>query len=210
MSLRQQLLYPLRSRRWLLGGTVLLGLLGLLAAAAFAFPQQVLCVDSGNVRADALVVLGGGSYERPTRAAELFRSGAAPNIIVSGAGDSNINRQILAAAGVPPNAIELEFKSRSTRQNARFSIPLLRRLEAERRAHGETRPLQVIIVTTWYHSRRALHTFQHYAPDIQFYSRPSYFAYQRNQWKPEGVRGYVRTEYLKLLGYWLCYGICPF
>src|ERR1035441_4602903 len=52
--------------------------LALCAVLAFAFPQQVLCVDSGNVQADVLVVLGGGSYERPIRAAELFRAGAAP------------------------------------------------------------------------------------------------------------------------------------
>jgi hypothetical protein len=55
-----------------------LGLLALSLSAALLFPQQVLCVDSGIVQADALVVLGGGSYERPIRAAELFRAGAAP------------------------------------------------------------------------------------------------------------------------------------
>src|ERR1039458_6288656 len=71
-------------KRTLLALTALLGLCGILA---FAFPQQVLCVDSGVVQADALVVLGGGLLERPARAAELFRSGAAPKIIVSGAGD---------------------------------------------------------------------------------------------------------------------------
>jgi hypothetical protein len=36
---------------------------------------------------------------------------------------------------------------------------------------------RVIIVTSWYHSRRALACFEHYAPDIKFYSRPSYFGY---------------------------------
>ena len=60
------------------GLLAVLGLLVLLLSAAFFFPQQVLCVDSGNVQADVLVVLGGGSYEWPIRAAELFRAGAAP------------------------------------------------------------------------------------------------------------------------------------
>lgn len=177
----------------------LAALLALCAILAFAFPQQILCVDSGNVQADAMVVLGGGSYERPVRAAELFRSGAAPRIIVSGAGDAEANKRLLVGKGVPPSAIELESQSRSTKQNAQFSIPLLRALGAK----------HVILVTSWYHSRRALHTFQHYAPDMQFYSRPSYFGYPRAQWSQTGISGYVRSEYAKLVGYWVCYGVWP-
>jgi uncharacterized SAM-binding protein YcdF (DUF218 family) len=182
------------------GLVAVLGLLALLVSAAIFCPQQVLCIDSGNVRADALVVLGGGSYERPIRAAELFRSGAAPRVMVSGAGDDETNKRLLVSNGVPSAAIEFEGKSRSTRENAQFSIPLLRALGAKR----------VIIVTSWYHSRRALHAFQHYAPDIQFFSRPSYYGYPRTQWSREGISRHIRAEGLKLPAYWLCYGICPF
>jgi uncharacterized SAM-binding protein YcdF (DUF218 family) len=182
---------------------VLLGMLVLLfglALAAFLFPAQVLLMEGGPVQADAIVVLGGGMGERPSRAAELFKSGAAPEIIVSGAGDAEENRRLLESNGVPAASIELEPKSKSTKQNAQFSIPLLRRLGAKR----------VIIVTTWYHSRRALHAFQHYAPDMQFYSRPSYYGYPRAQWSHDGISGYIRAEYVKLAGYWVCYGVCPF
>src|SRR5271157_3546022 len=157
----------LRWKRWLIIAGSLSGLLGLLAALAFAFPQRVLCLENGEVQADVLVVLGGGSHERPARAAELFRSGAAPKIIVSGRGDFAVNRQVLVAAGVPASAIQVEPRSNSTKENAAFSIALLRALGARR----------VIVVTSWYHSRRALHAFEHYAPDIQFYSRPSYYGY---------------------------------
>lgn len=182
------------------GVVAVLGLLALLLSAAFFFPQQVLCVDSGNVQADTIVVLGGGSYERSSWAAELFQAGAAPRVIVSGAGDGVENKRLLVSKGVPPAAIEVEGKSRSTKQNAQFSIPLLRALGARR----------VIIVTTWYHSRRGLHAFQHYAPDIQFYSRPCYYGYPRAQWSRVGISGYIRSEYVKLLGYWVCYGVWPF
>jgi uncharacterized SAM-binding protein YcdF (DUF218 family) len=183
--------------RWLL---LISGLLALLLSAAFFFPQQILCVDGGNVQADAIVVLGGGFYERPKHAAELFRSGAAPRIIVSGAGDCASNQQILVTGGVPPGAITLEPQSRSTKENAQFCIPLLRDLGAKR----------VIIVTSWYHSRRGLHAFEHYAPDLQFYSRPTYYAYPRAEWSRAGISGYIRAEYVKLAGYWVCYGVCPF
>jgi uncharacterized SAM-binding protein YcdF (DUF218 family) len=188
----------------------MIGLLVLLGLAALRFPQQVLTVDSGPVRADAIVVLGGGMGERPVRAAELFSERAAPKIIVTGGGDTGDNVRLLGARGLPASAVEVEPRARSTKQNAQFTIPLLRRLGSERRAQGAEGPLRVIIVTSWYHSRRALHAFQHYAPDIQFYSRPSYFAFPRADWSPQGIRGYVRAEYVKLLGYWVCYGVCPF
>jgi uncharacterized SAM-binding protein YcdF (DUF218 family) len=170
-----------------------------LAAVAWCFPQQVLTVDSGPEKADVMVLLGGGLHERPERAAELFKQGEAPKIIVSGTGDCDFNERLLEKNGVPDAGIVLECKSRTTRENAEFSIALLRAQHIK----------SAIIVTSWYHSRRALHCFEHYAPDIKFYSRPSYFAYPRGQWRPKGISGYVNAEYVKLLGYWICYGVCP-
>ena len=234
----------------------------LIALGVFAwfFPQRVLTVDSGPVKADAMVVLGGTGMERPERAAELFKQDEAPEILVCGEGDCASNEKLLEKEGVTNAAIILECKSRTTRENAEFSIPLLRQMGAHR----------VIIVTSWYHSRRALMCFEHYAPDIQFYSRPSYAGYvggnenaeigkaenrkqpgevanQTSRAKDQGTtddgrqraesggsaphptlspveaervraaqraerkaqEGYVRSEYLKLLGYWVRYGVCP-
>jgi uncharacterized SAM-binding protein YcdF (DUF218 family) len=187
-------------------------LLALLVAVAWLFPQQVLTVDSGPVKADVIVVLGGGWPDRPESAAELFKQGEAPLIICTGYGDADANEACLTNYGVPASDIVLEPKSRTTRENAEFSIPLLRQMGAHR----------VIIVTSWYHSRRALACFEHYAPDIKFYSHPSYIGFvgkadgtdskaqraeRKAQWKR--VRGYADSEYLKLLGYWVYYGVCP-
>jgi uncharacterized SAM-binding protein YcdF (DUF218 family) len=175
-------------------------LLALLAAVVWLFPQQVLTVDSGPVKADAIVVLGGGISERSGRAADLFKQREASKIVVSGFGDDVSNKHTLERAGVPTIDIVLEGKSRTTRENAEFSIPLLRKLGAHK----------VIIVTSWYHSRRALSCFEHYAPDIQFYSRPSYIGYLRADPNRKYINGYVKSEYMKLLGYWVCYGVAPF
>jgi uncharacterized SAM-binding protein YcdF (DUF218 family) len=225
----------MKPRRIVLKILLALGLLLLITAfTGFFFPQQVLTVDSGPVTGDVLVVLG-GTPDRPQRAAELFQAGEAPRIICSGIGDALANEAWLTNAGVPVSAISLEPQSHTTRENAKFSIALLRSLGAQR----------VIIVTTWYHSRRALACFEHYAPDLKFYSRPSYFGYpgqtKAEMLKPETlkgvksavssplsvvssppsafnaeqraelkmVRGYMKAEYEKMLGYWVCYGICP-
>lgn len=187
-------------KRWFLGisiGAIVALLVAVLACCLF--PQQVLTVDRGPVTADAIVVLGGGFQKRAERAAELFKQGEAPEILVSGRGDCAYNKRLLEQEGLTSAAIVLEDKSRTTRENAEFSIPLLRQMGAHR----------VIIVTSWYHSRRALACFEHYAPDIIFYSRPSYFAFSRAQWRDHGINGYIRLEYVKLLGYWVCYGVCP-
>ncbi|MGD0086864.1 MAG: YdcF family protein [Verrucomicrobiota bacterium] len=181
-------------------GLVLFMLLVLLAAAALFYPHQFLCVESGRVRADVIVVLGGGSHDRPERAAELFKERIAPRILVSGLGDGPIYRRSLIQAGVPSQAILMEDQSRTTRENAILAVNLLRHQGAQ----------HVIIVTSWYHSRRALACFEHYAPEIQFYSCPSYFANTRPDWVRHGLTHRIYLEYPKLLGYWMCYGISPF
>jgi uncharacterized SAM-binding protein YcdF (DUF218 family) len=170
-----------------------------LTIIAIFFPQKVLCVDSGPVKADVIVVLGGGSRDRPGRAAELFKQRAAPRIIASGFGDCEINRRLLMEAGVPSSVIEMEDQSRTTKENAQFTIELLRKGKLNR----------VIIVTSWYHSRRSLATFQHFAPEIKFYSRPSYFAFERKDWSHNFTKR-IYLEYAKLPAYWICYGVWPF
>jgi uncharacterized SAM-binding protein YcdF (DUF218 family) len=174
-------------------------LLLLLVTAAIVFPQEFLCVDSGPAKADVIVVLGGGSHERPERAAELFKQRAAPQIIVSGFGDCEIDSRLLMEAGVPANVIEMENQSRTTKENAEFTIKLLRKEKLNR----------AVIVTSWYHSRRALKTFQHFAPEIKFYSRPSYFAFSRKDWSRNFAKR-IYLEYAKLPDYWIRYDVWPF
>jgi len=172
----------------------------LLVFVAWLFPHELLKVDSGPVSADVLVVVGGAPTERPQRAAELYKAGRAPKIILSGTGDGLFAEHMLETNGVPASAIVREGNSHTTFENAKFSIPLLRTMGAKR----------VIIVTSWYHSRRALACFKHFAPDITFYSRPSYYAYSRSEWGHTGLHAYIKMEYLKIAGYWLWHGVCPF
>ena len=182
---------------------ILLALFGVLLLAglgAWFFPHQVLTVDSGPVAADVLVVLGGGSLERPDRTAELFQHGDAPRIICSGNGDCDSDRARLVQQGEPAAVIQTEGASRTTKENAEFTIKLLR-------AQGVKR---AIIVTSWFHSRRALNCFEHCAPEMEFYSRPAYAGVARRDWKSAGSERNVWQEYLKLPGYWLRYGVWPF
>jgi uncharacterized SAM-binding protein YcdF (DUF218 family) len=170
----------------------------LLAATLYFFPRTFLCVDSGPVRADVIIILGGGSHERPVRAVELFGQQAAPRILISGAGDYYINRHILLTNGIPAAKIGVEDQSKTTRENAELCYKIL---------HTEN-VRSAIIVTSWYHSRRALKTFEHFAPGIKFYSRPSYFGLNHSHWSRDYSKR-VYLEYLKLPGYWVGYGVWP-
>jgi uncharacterized SAM-binding protein YcdF (DUF218 family) len=163
-----------------------------LGAAAFLFPRQVLTIDSGEKTANVLVVLGGGDG-RAERAADLYHEGAAPAVLVTGFGDCESNVEVLIQRGVPAAAITAEPKALTTYENVTYSLPLLRRMHAQR----------VIIVTSWYHSRRALACFEQLAPDLQFYSRPSYFEINPRNLNRAGYSEHVNIEYLKILVYWL-------
>jgi uncharacterized SAM-binding protein YcdF (DUF218 family) len=186
--------------RWVIrGGALLLCCVLLGFSFAYQDARNLLSKDSGPVQADAIIVLGGGWNERAERAAELYREGAAPLVIVSGCDDCETNRTVLTESGVPNEAIELECNSGSTRENALFTLPILK----QKGAHN------VIIVTTWYHSRRALAVFRHYAPELNFYSRPSFYAADRSEWKRKSLSRYIRNEFIKLPGYWVVYGVKP-
>jgi uncharacterized SAM-binding protein YcdF (DUF218 family) len=167
----------------------------LFLAALLFFPETFLKVQSPMATTDMIVVPGGDSENRTRRAAELFVQKRAGKILLSGNGDCEWNKAELLRNGVPASAILLECDSASTKENAEFSAPLLR-------AHGAKR---VILVTSWYHSRRVLQTFRSFAPEIEFISlpapRPAHPMYYE--------RRMVYMEYIKLLYYGFRWGISP-
>jgi len=186
--------FVFRLLKWPVILAVVLGLV------AWFYPERFLTIDSGPVTADVLVVVGGGHHERALQAARLYKAHAAARIIITGAGDDEINRLELIANGVPARAIEVEGKSMTTRENAEFTGRLL---EAEH-IHS------AIVVTSWYHARRAEKTFEHFVPSVRFYSRPSYVGFDREDWNKNGLNKRMRLEFLKLPGYWIRYGVNPF
>ena len=176
---------------------LLLFLAGVLAAVViggFTFARELLRVEAGPRQAEVIVVLGGESVDRVRQALELFRHGAARRIIVSGAGDSDFIRQQLMHSGVPEAVIELEDRSRNTKENAEFTARLLKKNGVQ----------QAIIVTSWFHSRRALNSFRRFAPQVRFSSLPA------EHYEALSVEAtHVFQEYVKTVWYSVRYRILP-
>lgn len=120
-------------------------------------------------RADVIVALGGDHRcNREKLAAELYRQGWASNIVVNGLKypwgfhTGEIAKRYLISLGVPESNIWVTSDSFNTRTEA----TALERLMRERGWRS------AIIVTSAFHSRRAIFTIEKVAPDLTFYSAP--------------------------------------
>lgn len=171
---------------------------GLFATAAIALyaiallsADYLLAERNMPQRADIIVILGGDGPSRAARAAALWRDGMAPSVLVTGAGDCEFIRTSLVTAGVNAAAIATECRSQTTWENATFSKPLLDRLDVQ----------QAILVTSWFHSKRAAKRFRSLMPDIQWISIPT--EKTKSYWTLAGdIEGLqVFKEYAKIVAY---------
>lgn len=149
--------------------------------------------------ADAIVVLGGGTaprvWPRPTvevgdagdrvlYAAELFRGGRAPLVIVSGHVSTggiaprpvaDDMAELLTSVGVPLSAIAIERKAENTHDHAVYVCPMLQ----------ERRIARVLLVTSAIHMRRALGVFRRRCGSLDYVPAPTDFratAPMRSSW----------------------------
>lgn len=149
--------------------------------------------------ADAIVLLGGESQGRPVEAARLYHLGVAPRVVVVGTGDNASNRRILSRAGVPSEAILIEPSSSSTLENATFVRPMLEQAGIRR----------ALLVTSSFHARRALATFQQRIPGVVFGISTSRIGWwDTPQGRPQ-EDNWAAKEFVKLGYYWVVHGIRP-
>jgi uncharacterized SAM-binding protein YcdF (DUF218 family) len=166
----------------------------LFAATLMMFPQVFLRVSHEPAACDALVLLGGAPGERDQVTVDLYRRGFSQLIVVTGQGDCLDNARLLAARGVPTNALLVGCEARTTQENALEVSRLLR-------GRGVT---NVTLVTSWYHSRRSLATFRRFAPELR---ARCVVSERHHALKAQLHR--VGTEYLKTVAYALRWGVWP-
>lgn len=161
--------------------------------------RKALVIEAPIEKPDAILVLGGESQARPVLAARLYRNGVAPRVFIIGTGDHPANRRALLQAGVPEDSITIEKESKTTWENAQFAKPLLE-------ASGVRRAL---LVTSSFHARRALATFQQGIPGIEFGVTTSRIGWWDTPRGGKQEDEWARTEMWKIPAYWIFHGITP-
>lgn len=132
-------------------------------------------VDSGEGETDFLLALGSHDLRVADYAGELFLSGAAPFVVVTGGAGKVTGREWdrseaelycdrLVKLGVPENKIILEQKSSNSGENFEFSRTLLESMGMA--------PASGTIVSKSYMARRALATARKQWPEVAWHTRP--------------------------------------
>jgi len=139
---------------------IVIGVIGLMVLAApFVLDHlgRRLIVGDPLVKADVIIVLAGDDNgERVAEGAELFRAGYAPYMLMSGGPlawkltYAEWMKKQATESGVPAARILLQDRSRSTIEDARFSLPIVKQQGFK----------SVILVTSPQHSRRAGKVFR--------------------------------------------------
>lgn len=159
----------------------------------------LLVVDDRPEKVDVLITLGGDS-ERGLYAAQLYRSGLAPKIIMTGCGSSAAQMAAGAVqAGVRAQDIMLEEKAENTYQNAVYSKDIVLKQNFK----------SAIIVTSPYHMRRAKLVFGRVFRNTGIkllYSATKDSGFNADgQCRSEIDRQIVKMEYMKMIYYWFRY-----
>ena len=146
---------------------------------------------------DVIIALGGDARcLREKLAAELFLRNFGKRLIVSGVPyawglhTGEAARKYVITLGVPEDKITVLHHSWNTRQEALSVRELMQRNSWQ----------SAIIVTSPFHSRRALYTFERYAPGFTFFSAPLPAAPPEWQpdrwWSRRGDMGFTLRELL--------------
>lgn len=183
------------------------------------FLAENLIVEKNLPQAEAIFILGGSStyIERCQHAAFLFKRGIAPKIFLTNDGQQagwdrreqrnpyfvEKARRELISQGVPENAVEILPKIvDGTKDEANLLVDIF----------GERKLYSVLLVTSAYHSRRTLQTFEAAAASqkdltVEIGINPAPAGLQTpspaSWWlKPAGWK-WIGGEYLKILYYWI-------
>jgi uncharacterized SAM-binding protein YcdF (DUF218 family) len=203
-----------RVRRWLLvpaAFVVLLIVVYLLRAPILTGLAKALVVSDPLQHADIIYVMGGDASSRPLYAAELYKRGLAPRVVIPrtevtpaeklGAmpNESDAAVHVMVTRGVPPEAItELSPPggSTSTVDDARLLAEYAQQQHIQR----------AIVVTSAFHSRRTRWVIRHQRPPVPFrimMAPVEDFGFdETNWWKAErGMLNYIQ-EYIKFVHNW--------
>ena len=134
---------------------------------------EFLHIEAEPDLADVAILFGGRFLDPAHIAADLFHRKMVKRVVVTGglnpytqAIEAHVHRDILVERDVPEKWIVVEDTSTNTLENVLFLIP---KLSAEVDLNSIR---SIVVVTKWYHCRRAMMTLRAYMPQgIRYYAR---------------------------------------
>lgn len=190
-----------------------------LIVAIFCFRDEILVgtgsfliTESPLEKTDAIVVLGGNSYDRGLHGASLFHDQWAPMVICTGGNTPNmltavgvdmkecdVTRFILSTQGVDPSSVTTLDSATSTFEEAQEIKSYVQRNNIR----------SLTIVSSEFHLRRVRMVFEKVFKDDEvkliFSGAPSSNYEASEWWKSEQGLIMVNNEYVKLMYYLIKY-----
>lgn len=164
------------------------------------FAKGLISTDSLN-KADAVVVLSGDSGFRILKAIELYHTGYANKMIISGNKIYNTSHpqlmsQLAQIKLVPYHNIFLEEHSLSTWDHPRYIEPILTQQNFKK----------LIVVTSYFHTKRVRHIFNQYYKEknVSIIVVGAYDGIDYNHWwKDHNMTEAILIEWAKTIWYFL-------
>ena len=172
---------------------------------------QGLVMTPCEGQADAIVVLGGGGPERAVHGIQLYRQGVAPKLWFTGDRalpeipsftDGQLARDFAVREGVPASDIGL-LNTSSTWEDGQQIAAMVKQKGLRR----------IVIVTNWYHSRRALAVIRRHlaGKSVQVYYSPPPMSRgcPEKWWVWDELLVMVINEWIKIGLYTAKYKVAP-
>jgi hypothetical protein len=179
----------------------------LLGCALFLLSSGSFLVINAPQRSDVIVVLAGETDRRPARALELLSQHFAPRVLLNVPADTKIY-------GITALDLAQQYVNHLPERDSVTICPIIG-LSTKAESHDASRCLKqwdihkVLLVTSDYHTRRALSTFRHELPDYQFSVAAAYDPeqfgtkwWQHRQWAKLNFSEWFRLVWWEAVDRW--------
>ncbi|MEK4239196.1 YdcF family protein [Paenibacillus sp. FSL H7-0714] len=168
----------------------------LLLITGFFSAGRFLALSDPPKQSDVIIVLSGGQG-RVEKAAELYKAGYAPYVILSNAKEATSKSgdmvQTALALGIPQDVIYTENAADSTYQNAEYTLPIMKEYSFK----------SAIVVSSDFHMRRVKFLFGrvYKKSEIELTYEGSASGYNAKRWwSDRKSRETTFNEYVKMIG----------
>lgn len=191
---------------------VILVLLGVFHKQLLFSIGNFLIAEDPKAKTDALIVLGGSSYERGLEAQRLFEEGWSDQIICTGGNvptvlaaidtslfEADITKSMLVKRGIPSNRISALTESTSTKEESEEVVAFCL----------ENQLQHITVISSKFHTSRVKKVFnkafEETAIQVNYRGAPSAQYDEAVWWKSEAGLIMVNNEYVKHLYYLIRY-----